>query len=308
MPPFRRHKSPLFDLVRGSTTPSSSTSPQATPVRPVIQVEPTPLPTQARPSLSSHAPGDESTADRISSLRAGVARPAGGVVSLPLNSLYLSIAAVIGLAIVIWAAAYWFGGRAKEKELAPYISAGVQPGGGTQTQAPQANTTPTNPTANPQPIPPPRLSGSLTSQDATKSNTNPPTLSAPTFTGPGTIITSKGMAERDPREAGLNYLAIVRLPRTDAEKVVAFLAANGLEAIGVPVAQVEKGGKAANNLPLYQVTALQGITGEQYRKEDPIKVKIDQEVQRLGVIWKRDHRGTTNFMQSGWVKYKGDGQ
>lgn len=310
MPVFRRNKSPLFDLVRGGTANGDGSTPAA-PARTPIHVEPSSIPNRPRPTLSSHAPGDESaTADRISALRAGAtSRPTGGLVSMPLNSIYLSIAGVIALVIIIWAAAYWLGGRAKEKELAPYISAGVQPSGTTPTTNPtQAN--PASNSANPTTfVPPPRLSGSLTRQDVTPqpSNSNPPTLSAPTFTGPGTVITSKGMVEKDPREAGLNYLAIVRLPRADAEKVVAFLAANGFEAIGVPVT-VEKGSKAANNLPLYQIIALQGITGEQYRKEDPIKVKVDQDVQRLGVIWKRDHRGTTNFMQSGWVKYKGDGQ
>ncbi len=307
MPPFRRHKSPLFDLVRGGSSSTPAAGTPTTSHRPSINVEPTPLPNLPRPTLSSHIPVDESTADRITSLRAGVTRPSGGIVSLPLNSLYLSIAAVIGLGIAIWAGAYWLGGRAKEKELAPYIAAGIQPG--TTSPSPQTNPSP-SPFNNPAPVPPPRLSGSTLNPEAGRTSTGPtpPTLSAPTFTGPGSIITSKGMADKDPREAGLNYLAIVRLPRADAEKVISFLGASGFEAIGVPVAPVEKGSKAANNLPLYQVTSLQGISGEQYRKEDPIKVKIDQEVQRLGVIWKRDHRGTTNFMQSGWVKYKGDGQ
>ena len=242
----------------------------------------------------------------MTSLRPGTtSRPNGGLVSLPLNGIYLSIAAVIGVAIAVWALAYWLGGRAKEKELAPYISAGVQPTG---TKQPNGGAV-SNPTTNPNPVPPPRLSGSILAQDPNRSGSaiNPPTLPAPSFSGSGSVLTSKGMVEKDPREPGLNYLAIVRLPRADAEKVVTFLAANGLEAIGIP-APVEKGAKPANNLPLYQIIALQGITGEQYRKEDPIKVKVDQEVQRLGVIWKRDHRGTTNFMQSGWVKYKGDGQ
>ncbi|MBU6412608.1 MAG: hypothetical protein KGS45_03980 [Planctomycetes bacterium] len=314
MPVFRRNKSPLFDLVRGGSSNSDAATP-TTPTRPPIQVEATSIPSRPRPTLSAHAPGDESTtADRINALRSGTtSRPTGGLVSMPLNSIYLTIAGVIALVIVIWAAAYWLGGRAKEKELAPYISAGVQPSATPSDTTTQTNSSTSSPAAggsNPTTfIPPPRLSGSSARPDPVPqpSNTNPPTLSAPTFTGPGTIITSKGMTDKDPREAGLNYLAIVRLPRADAEKVVAFMAANGFEAIGVPVA-VEKGSKAANNLPLYQIIALQGISGEQYRKEDPIKVKVDQEVQRLGVIWKRDHRGSTNFMQSGWVKYKGDGQ
>lgn len=179
MPVFRRNKSPLFDLVRGGSANGSASSPAA-PVRPPIQVEPTAIPNRPRPTLSAHVPGDEvTTADRINALRAGnTNRPTGGLISLPLNSVYLSIAGVIALVILIWAGAYWLGGRAKEKELAPYISAGVQPGGNTVNPTPAPASNPqSEPTGTNRSVPPPRLSGSLIKNDAATQPTASPPLS-----------------------------------------------------------------------------------------------------------------------------------
>jgi hypothetical protein len=117
----------------------------------------------------------------------------------------------------------------------------------------------------------------------------------------GSVLSVRGPIGSDPRTPGLNYIHIERLPRADAEKVIAYLSKSGIETIGVPV---ERNPKAANNLPLYSVIALKGITGEQYRLKDKARSSLESEVVRLGAIWQKEYKGTTNFIRFTWMKYQ----
>ena len=74
-----------------------------------------------------------------------------------------------------------------------------------------------------------------------------------------------------------------------------------METIGVPV---EPKGKGANNIPLYSVVATKGISGEQYRKKDKVRSSLEYEVVRLGAVWQREYKGTSNFTRSNWMKYQ----
>lgn len=118
------------------------------------------------------------------------------------------------------------------------------------------------------------------------------------------MITAKGGLAGDPRERGLNYCVLATLSGPDAKRAIDFLAENGVEAIGLPV---DGRGRSGNNLdsPLtYQVIALPGITREEYAQKRTARSNLEANVTRLGQIWQREHRGTSNFARFGWTKYE----
>jgi hypothetical protein len=117
--------------------------------------------------------------------------------------------------------------------------------------------------------------------------------------GQGTIISAVGMLATDPREAGLNYLALATLPRADAEAAIAFLAQNGLQVIGVPV---DRARAATNNPGPARLYALPGLSRDEFR--GPAKEAMERAVTRLGAVWQREHRGSSNFARPGWEKFQ----
>ena len=163
--------------------------------------------------------------------------------------------------------------------------------------------------------------GKLVLKDAgfSKGGTKPPTTPLPS-PGNGTsvpkqtpsvaidpataVITSKGLLAGDPREAELNYLNLATLPRTDSESAIAFLAANGVEAFAVPVDPTDS--EAKNPAPSkYRLWVLPGITTEDYRQRKTVRTRLEAEVSRLGQIWRKEHRGTSDFSQPLWEKFRG---
>ena len=245
-------------------------------------IETTPLSPVSRAKLSSSAPGDEVAFDRYAS----PARNSGGGVNVPINALYLAGAAIVVVAVLIWVGGYFYGMSAKQKELEPALRQAVTPTGGD----PMASSTA------------PAILGTVATPlvDISISVKDSPGGAIP-VSGSGAILSVRGLIASDPRQSGLNYLHIERLPAADAERVMGFLYRNGLETIGVPV---ELSKKAANNVPLYSVVALRGITGEQYRQNNKVRSGLESEVVRLGTIWQREFKGTTNFTRSGWMKYQ----
>jgi hypothetical protein len=104
--------------------------------------------------------------------------------------------------------------------------------------------------------------------------------------------------EPDPRQAGLNYYAIEgQLDRESAELIAAFLASHGVGAVAVDTA-----GRGPNNQRSYRVYGLQGFTSAEYRT--PARSEYEQKISRLGQIFKREHRGWTEFAQTNWERYQ----
>jgi hypothetical protein len=104
--------------------------------------------------------------------------------------------------------------------------------------------------------------------------------------------------EPDPRQAGLNYYAIVgQLDRDSAQQIAAFLADNGVASVAVDTSS-----RGSNNPRSYRVYGLQGMTGPELRS--PARTEYEQRISQLGVIWKRDHRGWTDFSQTNWERYQ----
>jgi hypothetical protein len=152
------------------------------------------------------------------------------------------------------------------------------PGPG-RTQAGPSSVTPG--TGAPRPTPPPV--------------TQPPAVAPEAGNGVRAVLSPP---EADPRQAGLNYYAIVgQLDRDSAQQIAAFLAENGVASVAVDTSS-----RGSNNPRSYRVYGLQGMTGAELRS--PARTEYEQRISQLGVIWKRDHRGWTDFSQTNWERYQ----
>jgi hypothetical protein len=218
-------------------------------------------------------------------------------VRVPVNTLWFVAAGAITLLVVLFVGGYKLGQgaaqRQAERELAGRF--GDRP---TLTEPlEQLETVP-----QPQVTPPGGRSGTgpaPTQPFQARSEPDPKTLAA----GTGAVLSSRGVTA-DPREAGKNYLALATLSASDAEAAIAFMAANGVEVIGVPV---DRGAGRANNAGpamAYRLFAAAGITSEQFRTKQTARTNLEAEVARLGEIWQKQHRGPSNFAKTGWEKYQ----
>jgi hypothetical protein len=113
------------------------------------------------------------------------------------------------------------------------------------------------------------------------------------------VLTARGLVA-DPRQKGLNYLRLADLPRADAEGAIAFLNANGLDVMGIPVDTPRWASKNDGSVQWYALYVNQGLTREQLGL--PGKTALESQVRKLGEIWQRQHRGSSNFAQPGWEK------
>ena len=230
--------------------------------------------------------------------------------SLPANAVYYTAAAVVLVIVLAWVIGYRSGEARRAKDLAPFTKPEPlkiqEPGVNQPSKAQSPAITPTSlapveanrsaqlPSTTPSPG-----AGSMLLKPAeveTSSTSNP--------TNAGDVFLAKGWGV-DPREIGLNYLYLPIVNRTEAERMVKFLATNSLDAIAVPLKVDRKGSKGNNPPPtdaLYRVVFRRGLTGEEYSRGDAAKQTMQAAAIRLGQVWKRDNRGTTDFSGYSWEK------
>lgn len=121
------------------------------------------------------------------------------------------------------------------------------------------------------------------------------------------VLTSKGAVDADPRRPGLNYMVLVGgLPRDEARTMIAYLSANGLEAVGVPMNIVDRSGRVVNNQPLFKVVCVGGISRQQFRDKDPARVNIEQAAATLNERWLRDTKSRWSFAKTYWELVQGN--
>ena len=116
-------------------------------------------------------------------------------------------------------------------------------------------------------------------------NTNVDNPSA-SGTGDGVLAATGG----DRRKVGLNYWIVSRLPQPEADDACRFLKDNGVDSFVHPL----------DNSSLCHVIALLGFTGE-----NEAAMQFKGELERLGRIWKTEHKGTDAFRTMFLSKYKG---
>lgn len=223
--------------------------------------------------------------------------PSLQAVRVPVNTLWFAAAGALTLLVLLFVGGYKLGMGAAERQAERELSArfGDRPNLTEPREQPPTDpaprTTPPNSRdagpATPQPVAP------------TRPESDPGDMAA----GTGAVMSSKGVTA-DPREHGKNYLALATLSRADAQGAIAFLAANGVEVIGVPV---DRGTGRANNAGpalAYRLFAAAGITSEQFRTKQTARTNLEAEVARLGEVWQKQHRGASNFAKTGWEKYQ----
>jgi len=236
--------------------------------------------------------------------------------TLPANAVYYSVAVVILAIVFAWVIGYRLGEAKRAKELAPFTkpdplqiqepsAGGSQPSGvagsgtvggaGPGSGGPGTIQVPQRPQTNPQGGQAAPVANRPASVEVS-SSANP--------TSETDVFLPQGWTAADPREVGLNYLHFQIMARNEAELAVKFLSANGLEALAVPL-KVDRSGSRGNNPPpadaKYRVVLRRGLTGDEFR-EGTAKQSMQAAAQRAGQVWKRDHRGTTDFSACSWEK------
>lgn len=266
-----RHTRPLFDLI------SERRSAEAPPRRPLPAPEPTPASAPSRAAAREHA-------EELGASGGGSWLHHSGTVAIPMNGIYVGAAVLIALLVVVWVAGNKAGASAKERELQPLLQNAVRPEGDPLVE---------------RPVRQPETSPITQQPTGSRTGTTPGPGPVP-IPGTASVFSAKGPLAADPRQPGLNYYVLERLPREESERVLAFLDQNNFQAF----ATVDRSGRGANNPPLYRIIALPGITGEQYRTNDAQRRRVQDEAARLGGLWRNNHRGSTSFARPVWEKFE----
>lgn len=113
-----------------------------------------------------------------------------------------------------------------------------------------------------------------------------PTRTSPTpQPAPGNLpLLLKGTGE--PRAVGLNYFVLAHYPQADAERLILFLASQGVEAAAV----------RGPDQRLFQVIALRGFVREELTS--PARQQLEQALRQLGRAWSNQKLGP-DFSKSG---------
>lgn len=284
---------PLFDLV-----PSKKIDAAARPVTTqgagAATEGPTPALKELKPTVRETAP------------REYAARPveAESTKSIPLPMVYVGVFVALLLALGAYLLGTRVGATSKEQELAGVLRKdppAIKEAAGNTSPLGNFQSQPARPV--PQPVQPtntgdePRLAGVAFPNLTPEAFDNPPPKQELMIASD----TVQGWASVDPRQRGLNYMTLGILSRRDAGYAVMLMHANGVPALAVPV---DKGGVSANNQgpANYRVWLLQGITGEQFRSDDPIKVRLDKRVREVGRAWRQQAKGPTDFADAFWDK------
>jgi hypothetical protein len=301
-----RSNRPLFDMLDGAKSKPRVTVTRATGSMTTSQVE-----TKPRSLVSSRRGDAMSGAGPRIGLRTRVrlaVRPFLGdsTLTLPANAVYYTAAAVVVAIVIAWIVGFRFGAADKGKELAPFTKPEplkIQEPGASPAVRPAAVQSQT-----PQP-----QAGGVTQTPVTPKGSSVPGAGAAGVevsatagpTSANDVILAQGWSAQDPREAGLNYLYLPAVPRDEALRAVKFFAANSLEVMAVP-SKVDRRSSSGNNPPpsnaLYRLVLRRGITGEQWSAREADRVGMESAVVRLGQIWRRDHKGTTDFRNYSWEK------
>lgn len=323
-----RSQRPLFDLLPGGLgkTPARPESAPASPppappevvsatlseLKPRVTIRPVPMdPEPPAPQAERQAPPAVPAADPPPSRAPDAwtsAMLSGGMIRVRAYLVYLLGAAWLLSLVMVWVLGNWWGEAAADRRLASEIgrnapvptdplrtAAGsadrpdaVAPQGPADVQPPQAVTSPrprTQPPATPE-------SGATPVQPA-----------SPAGTGTGQFLVATGRTDQDPRTAGLNYLVLATLDEEETARAIRFLADAGLNCLGVPVRGAVDRGREGGNTPSYRLVVLAGITGQDFREARPVRTRLEADVRRLGQVWQREQRGSSNFGKPAWEKF-----
>lgn len=274
-----RQTTPLFDLLRRANAAPTATPAPTRSAKPMVRVELKPQ-TDPPPLSPSH---DLPPA------------PAQQTLAIQTNTIWFAAAAALTALFVIFVVGYKLGQSAESRRAEQELS-------GRFGDRPNLSEPVDQPAIAPAPDRTPVAVKAPQSRPTTPAPVRPETDAGP-GAGTGAVITATGVSA-DRREPGKNYLAMATLGLAETKAAIQFMAANGVEVIGVPV---DRGGVRANNAgpaETYRLYAASGITSEQFRTKQTVRTNLEAEVARLGEIWQKQHRGASNFAKTGWEKFQ----
>ena len=285
----KRRPTPLFEYVyRKDREASRPVAP--TPVR-------KPEPRRAEPPRVEPRPASQRAENRAATGSALLAKfdPRRSV-GVPVAGLYAFVAVVVIVAILVYGVAFQAGYTNAERKLVERIadSSGVKAPEGPVGGSPPALI---------------NKSGSQPRESKpTVQNTNNPgsgdSQQKPTPPSNGNVKPEALDPLTDSREDGSNYLHVVsRLSRDEAVQAATFLTENGVPAMAV---NLDTASPQSNNRSTWSVYSRLGIPGGEFSGSSELRSQHKREVARLGTIWQRDHKGTSNFAenQTGWEKFR----
>ncbi|MEL6329812.1 MAG: hypothetical protein AAFR38_09135 [Planctomycetota bacterium] len=118
------------------------------------------------------------------------------------------------------------------------------------------------------------------------------------------IYTVRGGIDDDPRQTGMNYLALATLPREDAIAAIRYLASRGVQAVAV-TPEVDPSGRPAKSSARYVVHSLKvAIPGNQFSQSRARREAHEREVGEIGREWLSEG-GASNFSATGWSAFRG---
>lgn len=256
-------------------------------------------------------------------------RARSAYVTVPRTWVYFGVAIVLAMIAGAWVVAYRSGHGAAEKELAGSLVGGPRPDqpqvnepdnltkpfekpAGVMPQAPKDGSKPTPPKPDPKNEPKPESKPEAKPKpeapkpEAGKKAEEGLLITLPVDDPAKPVLTSKGAVDADPRQPGMNYMVLVGgLPRDEARTMIAYLSANGLEAVGVPMNVVDRTGHVVNNQPLFKVVCVGGISRQQFRDKDPSRMNLEQAAAGLNERWLRDTKSRWSFAKTYWELLQG---
>lgn len=120
-----------------------------------------------------------------------------------------------------------------------------------------------------------------------------------------TVYLGDGRLGPDPRRAGVNYLELVTLPRSQATEAVRYLSGSGEEAIAVPVSELDPRRRASNTSDSFRVIALGlAVPGDRFSSSADARRRFEIRIARLGKAWAADG-GASDFSDPLWRRFGG---
>ena len=216
-----------------------------------------------------------------------------GRVSLPAAALYGLATGVLLLAFLIWTIAFQVGRQSGKQEAIDQFNRGLS-----RAPDPLLGNGPTGGGT------PATVAATNGRESRTASGDRGSAAGRPQAGDGPRWLTVRGWIATDPRKNGHNYLKLATaMPGEEAERAIAFLAARGVEAMGVRVDASTGSANDSGPVDLYSLGL--AVPSEQYRAMEAARDRHQQLVARLGAEWMARHRGTVDFARTVWERYRG---
>ncbi len=210
-------------------------------------------------------------------------RTAARSVQVPLSTLLISAALVLGLVLLAWVGGHKFGLEQGRQEMASAALPDTL-----------ADLVINDPIADRHPTRVDSESHASNDPASERPTTEPASVAEPP-TPEGDIIAATGMLTDDPRQPLVNYLVLATLDEGSAAEAVQFLATRGIETIAVPT----------GTEGIYRVVVLDSpVPSGRFPEMGQSRRDLEARVRVAGQDWLRGHGGASDFSSTMWALYE----